>query len=152
MDTLYSVSDLMTLSPDTVDLETPLREVLIRMREDGCRQLPVLDGDRRLVGIITDRDVRLAMNSPLILRERWQDETLLDTVRAANCMTSEPITVTPETPAYRAAEILSVYKFGALPVVDGDMLVGIISVTDFLEKFAEYQRKVGGVQETLVDE
>ena len=152
MDKLYSVSDLMTLSPDTVDLETPLREVLVRMKEDGCRQLPVLDDERQLVGIITDRDVRLAMNSPLILRERWQDETLVDTVRAANCMTHDPITVTPETPAYRAAEILSVYKFGALPVVDGNMLVGIISVTDFLEKFAESQRKVGGVQETVVDE
>lgn len=152
MGKVYSVSDLMTLSPDTVDLETPIREVLMRMKEDGCRQLPVLDDDKRLVGIITDRDVRLAMNSPLILRERWQDETLLDTVQAASCMTSDPITVTPDTPAYRAAEILSVYKFGALPVVDGDALVGIISVTDFLDQFAEEQRRIGGVQETVVDE
>ena len=152
MDEVYSVSDLMTLSPDTVDLETPLREVLIRMKEDGCRQLPVLNDESRLVGIITDRDVRLAMNSPLILRERWQDETLLDTVLAASCMTSDPITVSPDTPAYRAAEILSVYKFGALPVVDGDTLVGIISVTDFLDQFTEEQRKMSGVQETFADE
>jgi CBS domain-containing protein len=52
-------------------------------------------------------------------------------------MTAGPITVTPNTPAWRAAQMLSIYKFGALPVVDGEMVVGIISVTDFLDCFAE---------------
>jgi CBS domain-containing protein len=46
------------------------------------------------------------------------------------------MTVTPDTPAYRAASMLSIYKFGAMPVVDGDALVGIITVTDFLDYFA----------------
>lgn len=135
------VADLMTMHPVTVTPETPLREVLSRMREDCCRQLPVLNREGRLVGIITDRDVRLAMNSPLILHERWQDETLLDTMTAASCMTPDPVSVSPETSASAAAELLSLYKFGALPVVHKGMLVGIVSVTDFLDLFVEQDAK-----------
>ncbi len=140
------VCDLMTLHPATVTPETPLREVLARMREDCCRQLPVLTEKGKLVGIVTDRDLRLAMNSPLILHERWQDETLLDTMTAASCMTPDPVFVTPDTPAHKAAKLLSSYKFGALPVVHEGMLVGIISVTDFLELFIEQEK-----QTTVVD-
>ncbi|HRO23544.1 MAG TPA: CBS domain-containing protein, partial [Promineifilum sp.] len=42
-----------------------------------------------------------------------------------------------DTPAYQAANMLSIYKFGALPVVDNGVLVGIITVTDFLNYFAD---------------
>jgi acetoin utilization protein AcuB len=133
---MLTVNDLMTVEPLTVTLETPLREVIQLMKVEGCRQLPVLDGIGKLAGIITDRDVRLAMNSAFVLHERWQDETLLDTATVESCMTPNPLTVTPDTPAYRAAEMLSAYKFGALPVVENGELIGIISVTDFLEQFA----------------
>jgi CBS domain-containing protein len=51
-------------------------------------------------------------------------------------MTPNPVTVTPEMPAYRAAEMLSMYKFGALPVVESGTLVGIISTSDFLNYFS----------------
>jgi acetoin utilization protein AcuB len=121
------------------------------MKEEGYRQLPVLDESDRLVGIVTDRDVRLAMNSPLILRERWQDETLLDTVTAASCMSPDPVTISPDSPAYRAGEMLSAYKFGALPVVDQDTLVGIISVTDFLDYFVAEQKELAGGNGNIID-
>lgn len=137
---VQTVNDLMTLNPVTVRHDAPLRAVLVRMREDGVRQLPVVDGDGRLVGIITDRDVRLAMNSPLILHDRKQDEELLQSLAAESCMTPDPITISPDSPAYRAAEMLSSYKFGALPVVDGEELVGIISVSDILDAFALGER------------
>jgi acetoin utilization protein AcuB len=104
------------------------------MREEGCRQLPVLDRGK-LVGIITDRDVRLALNSPIVKHWRRQDEEMLDRVTAESCMTPDPITVTPDTSAWRGAEMLSMFKFSALPVTDGEVLVGIISVTDFLDYF-----------------
>lgn len=51
-------------------------------------------------------------------------------------MTANPMTVSPDMPAYQAAHILSLYKFGALPVIDEGVLVGIITVTDFLDFFA----------------
>ena len=136
---MLMVNELMTVDPDTVRAETQLLEVINIMKVGGCRQLLVVDSKRRVVGIITDRDVRLAMNSPMVLRERWQDEDLLNAVTANSCMTANPITVEPSTPAYRAAEMLSAYKFGALPVVEQGILVGIITVTDFLDRFAAGQ-------------
>lgn len=141
---MLTVNDLMTVIPYSVTPSTPLRRVIEMMKTEGCRQFPVLNNGE-LVGIITDRDVRLVMNSPMVLHGRWQDEELLDKVLADSCMTANPMSVTPETPAYRAAKMLSLYKFGALPVVDDDTLVGIITVTDFLDYFA------AGQSETIID-
>lgn len=132
---MLTVSDLMTVNPCTVTPTTTLRHIMELMKGEGCRQLPVLE-DGRLVGIVTDRDVRLVMNSPIVLHGRWQDEELMDKVTAESCMTPNPITVTPDTPAYRAAEMLSIYKFGALPVVEEGKLVGIVTTTDFLDYLA----------------
>jgi acetoin utilization protein AcuB len=131
------VNDLMTSIPSSVKRDTNLRHIIGVMKSEGCRQLPVLDMGQ-LVGIITDRDVRLVMNSPMVLHGRWQDEELLDRLTAESIMTPNPITVTPTTPAYRAAEMLSVYKFGSLPVVENDTLVGIITISDFLDYVAKF--------------
>jgi len=141
---MLTVNDLMTSIPNTVTPQTTLRQVIEVMKTQSCRQLPVLQSGQ-LVGIITDRDVRLVMNSPLVLHGRWQDEEILDHVTAESCMTPDPMTVAPETPAYQAANMLSIYKFGALPVVDNGALVGIITVTDFLNYFA-MQPPAGAIQ------
>ena len=138
---MLTVNDLMTLIPYSVTPGTSLRRVIEMMKTEGCRQFPVLDNGK-LVGIISDRDVRLVMNSPMVLHGRWQDEELLDKVLVESCMTPNPMSVTPETPAYRAAKMLSLYKFGALPVVDEDNLVGIITVTDYLDYFAAGQSEM----------
>lgn len=135
---MLTVGDLMTVIPNVVTPRTTLRQVIELMKSQACRQLPVLENGK-LIGIITDRDVRLVMNSPLVLHGRWQDEEILDLVTADNCMTPDPMTVTPDMPAYQAANMLSIYKFGALPVVDNGSLVGIITVTDFLNYFAQQQ-------------
>lgn len=132
---MLTVNDLMTVIPNAVTPQSTLRQIIELMKAQACRQLPVLDNGK-LVGIITDRDVRLVMNSPLVLHGRWQDEEILDNITADNCMTPDPMTVAPDTPAYQAANMLSIYKFGALPVVDNGVLVGIITVTDFLNYFA----------------
>jgi acetoin utilization protein AcuB len=139
---MLTVRDIMTKSPCTVKPDTPLQDVINLMKITGCRQMPVLVDEGRLVGIVTDRDIRLAMNSPIVLHGRWQDEDLLARVTADCCMTPNPISIEPETPAYRAAEMLSAYKFGALPVVESGKLVGIITVTDFLDRFAAEQPQV----------
>jgi acetoin utilization protein AcuB len=135
---MLTVNDLMTSIPFTVSSDTPVRHVIELMKTEGCRQLPVLE-EGNLVGIVTDRDIRLAMNSPIMLHGQWQDEELLDRVTARDCMTANPMIVEPDMPAYQAARMLSIYKFGALPVVDHGVLVGIITVTDFLDNFAAGQ-------------
>ncbi len=134
---MLRVSDLMTLDVQSIAPAATLRAVVEKMKAEACRHLPVLDGEGRVVGIITDRDVRLAMRSPVVVHERWQDEQLLDSTHVETVMTRDPITVAPDTPAGKAADMLSVYKIGALPVVKDGVLVGIISTTDFLDWFAE---------------
>ena len=79
---MLTVSDLMTINPDTVNPDTPLGEVINIMKVGGCRQLPVVDAKGKVIGIVTDRDVRLAMNSPIVLHGRWQDDELLATATA----------------------------------------------------------------------
>ncbi|HIP72547.1 MAG TPA: CBS domain-containing protein, partial [Anaerolineae bacterium] len=63
---MLTAYDLMTIDPITVKPETPLLEVVALMNKVGNRQLLVVSDDGELVGIVTDRDVRLAVNSPLV--------------------------------------------------------------------------------------
>ena len=132
---MLTTNDLMTIDPDIVSPETSLREVVALMNKRNSRQLPVVR-DGKLIGIITDRDVRLAVNSPLLTNDPAERIALLDHFTAENCMTRHPKTVTPDTPIHKVAQILSAYKYGALPVVEDDQLMGIITVTDLLNQMA----------------
>ena len=132
---MLTTDDLMTIDPETVTQDTSLREVVTAMNRANVRQILVVDG-KKLVGIVTDRDVRLAVNSPLTAEEPLERLELLNDFSAQDCMTPNPRCVTPETPIHKVAELLSMYKFGALPVVKDDELVGIITVTDLLNQMA----------------
>jgi acetoin utilization protein AcuB len=133
---MLTVADIMTPNPATVELTTPLAEIIGLMKTHACRQVPVLDGDA-VVGIITDRDVRLAMNSPFVLHERRQDQDLLSNVTAEACMTRDPMTIEASAPAERAAELMKNYKFGSLPVLQEGKLAGIITVSDILRSYVD---------------
>ncbi len=131
---MITVRDLMTDDPATVSPSNSLREVVELMKSKACRQLPVLDERGKLVGIITDRDVRMALDSPLVLHERWIEDLQMDRTKVESCMTRDPVTISPDAPAAEAAEILITKKFGAIPVEEDAILVGIITVTDFLRQ------------------
>ena len=126
------VQDVMTRDPARVAPGDSIRVAIDRMRERNCRRLPVLEQDR-LVGIVSDRDLRRATNSPLVLRERWYDEFMLDRIPVRACMSENPITVMPQTPIAEAAKIMRDRKIGGLPVMEGDRLVGIVTETDLLD-------------------
>ena len=123
----------MTPKPNTAFPTRSLAAALALMKQKGCHQLPVVEGSQ-LVGIITLREVQTT------LLANGKTHYLV-----AQHMTPDPITVTPDTPAYRAAEILSIYQFGALPVVEHEDLVGIISVNDFLNRDTTFSSSAGGV-------
>lgn len=133
---LPRLSDIMTRDPVSVSPSDTLRVVLERMRQRGCRRLPVVEGGR-LVGIVSDRDVRLALNSPFTLRERREDETHLDRVVVAECMTPDPVTLPPDASVLDAARLIHERKFGGIPIVDAGKLVGIVTETDLLACFIE---------------
>ena len=140
---MLSVRELMTHNPITVNPDTPLSQVMNLMQKEGFRQAPVID-DGDLVGIITDRDIRLAVNLSPDHQEHEEQKKKLATLLTKDFMTPGPVTIPVTLPAYRAAEMLRLYKFGALIVVENEKIVGIISVTDFLKSFTMQQQQHGG--------
>lgn len=132
-----TVRELMTPFPEIVLPESSLRHVFKKMKARSCRQLPVLEKGT-VVGIITDRDMRLALNEPSMDHLSWGNDSRLDRLKTKDYMTKNPATVSPSTTAREAAQLLATHKFGALPVVENNLLVGIITVTDFLNYMIEH--------------
>lgn len=126
-----TIEQVMTCDPLTVSPDEPLRVAIDRMRERNCRRLPVVLAGK-LVGIISDRDLRRATNSPFVMQERWYNEFLLDKITVRACMSAEPATITPQTRITDAARLMRDRKIGGLPVVEGERLVGIVTETDLL--------------------
>ncbi len=130
------VTDIMTPNPVTVIPRNAIRTAINLMREGGYRRLPVVDRGR-LVGIITDRDLRRAANSPFVVREQWYDNFILDHIEVGSCMTPDPLTIEPTAPIADAARLMRNHKIGGLPVVADGQLVGIITETDLLDFLIE---------------
>jgi CBS domain-containing protein len=101
------------------------------MDERGVRRLPVVR-DGRLVGIITRGDLRAAQPSHATTLSVYEWRALLSQVSVAECMTHNPITITPDAPALAAAEQMLAHKIGGLPVVQGECVVGVITEIDLL--------------------
>ena len=133
---MLQVKDLMSEKLEVVAPDAPLHDVLKTMNRAGYRHIPVI-ADDKLVGIITDRDIRLAVNSPVIKQnDDLSREAILDGVKVKDCMTPEPQCVSSDTPLNEVAEVLSLNKFGAMPVLDDGKVVGMISYIDFLKHYA----------------
>jgi acetoin utilization protein AcuB len=126
-----AVAEIMTPNPVTVTPRNAIRTAVNLMREVGCRRLPVIDRGR-LVGIISDRDLRRAANSPFVVREQWYDNFILDHIEVGSCMTPNPLTIHPAAPVSEAARLMRDHKIGGLPVVADGQLIGIVTETDLL--------------------
>lgn len=116
----------------TVSPQDNLKTALERTEWAG-RHIPVVEHDQ-IVGIITDRDIRLALNSPYILRERLQDKRLLEETPVEACMTLNPLTIRDTASIEEAVDSMLEHKFSGLPVVTANgKLVGMITTTDLLK-------------------
>lgn len=129
------VSDVMTVNPVTIGPNDSLRTAIEQMKSIECRRLPVVNESGDVIGIVTDRDTRLAMNSPYPLHEAGQDDANLDNVLVRDCMTPAPITVEPTTDLVYATTLMLRHHVGGLPVLRGESLVGIVTATDILSAF-----------------
>jgi len=125
------VRERMSKDPVVLSPQDTLRKARQLVRELGLRRFPVVE-DGRLVGIVTDRDIRQADMSSAVVQERRYVEYILDRIQVRGIMTPDPITVTPETTLKEAAALILQHKIGGLPVVEGDRLVGIITETDLI--------------------
>jgi len=124
------VADIMTNEPVTLGPEDSLMEALEVMRRHKIRRLPVVAGDR-LVGLLAEGDVKRAQPSILSSNQEEFDRVMQDT-QVSRVMIREPVTVTADTSLLVAAQTLHKTKFGTLPVVNGEKLIGIMTDADCL--------------------
>ena len=144
------VREWMSLLPTTVGPETSVSEARELMRRKVIRHLLVTEGER-LVGIITDRDIRLNLPSPATSLSVLEINYLLAKLTVGDVMTKAVITVEPERPIEDAARLILEHRIGALPVMEDGRLVGILTETDLLRAFvhsrsATPQPSAGGPQ------
>ncbi len=136
------VEKRMKRDPVTVSPEDSFRHAMTLIRQKGIRHLPVVE-EGRLVGILTDRDIRQASPSPATSLEIHELHYLLEKVKIREIMTRKVHTVTPETPIEEAARLMLTHRIGGLPVLAAGRLVGIITETDILTAFVD----VMGIQQ-----
>jgi len=127
------VREFMHTGPVTIAPDTPLLEAEWRMQEGGFRHLPIVDGYDRLVGIVSDRDLREAAPSDATALSRQELTYLLSRLTVRDVMTTPVLTARPAEPAETAAIRMRENKVGALPVVEDERLVGIVTTADMLD-------------------
>jgi acetoin utilization protein AcuB len=130
------VRDRMSRDPVTVTPDDTLARALQLTRAHRVRHLPVVGRDHRLAGILSDRDIRLAMPSPLTVEDAERADFLERTPIAA-VMTREVVSISPIEPIEEAARLMFGNRIGALPVVVDGRLVGLVTDTDILYAFVQ---------------
>jgi len=136
MQSKKQVRDLMSRTVKTLARNDKLAIADALMRTDRIRHLPVLDDDGRLVGIVSQRDLFFnALVHALGFGTATRDRTL-DAILVKEMMTENVVTTTPETPVTAAAQVMVDQKIGCLPVVEADVLVGILSESDVVSAVA----------------
>ena len=136
---LMGISIIMQPHVITATPAMSLAEAQRVMRDKHIRHLPVVSG-QRLVGIITDRDLREATPSPATTLTRGEIAYQMETTLIATCMTRDVMSASPGFTMIDAARILEQRKIGCLPVVDNGALVGIVTEMDCVRAFLETSR------------
>jgi acetoin utilization protein AcuB len=131
------VRERMSSRPVIIAASVPITEALRVMRQNQVRRLPVLDGEGRLIGIVSEKDLLYASPSPATSLSIYEMHYMLSHLQVTELMTTDVITVTPDTPLEEAACIMADNKIGGLPVIEDGKLVGIITETDIFKVFLE---------------
>ena len=130
------VMDRMRRSPVGVNRSDTLDHALKTLETWKIRHLPVVEGVR-LVGVVSDRDLKKAAPSPFDRDTAEEFLRLTCAVTIEEVMSKEVVTVSPYCPIEEAASLMFRKRIGALPVVQDGRLVGIITETDVLGVLTE---------------
>ncbi|MFH2218952.1 MAG: CBS and ACT domain-containing protein [Pseudomonadota bacterium] len=124
------VSNWMSAPVITIEAEDSMQEAITLLKENNIRILPVMK-NKKLVGVITDRDLKRASASDATSLEIHELFYLISKIKVKSIMTRNPITVSPDFSIEETAQILIKNKISAVPVVDENgRVVGIITQTD----------------------
>ncbi len=131
------VRDLMTRPAATIRWDATIGAAWKLMRDRKIRHIPVLDADGGLAGIVTDRDLRQVIFEPSIQEQLGNLAKALNILTIKEVMTWGVVSVRPDTDIRQAARIMRDQKIGALPVVDGGRVVGVLTSTDVVKAFVD---------------
>ena len=127
-----TVRDMMTENPFTLESTASLSDLYDLMDSKNVRHVPVVDAEGNLEGLATHRDL---LRGALHNEGELPISTLRHLLRSFTVdevMTHDPETVSSDTDIGQAGALMMENKFGCLPVVDGDRLVGILTESDFV--------------------
>ncbi len=131
------VQHWMTRDPVTIEADTPFLEARLLLKEKQIRHLPVLENGK-LIGVITDRDLKEAAPSGATTLDVFELNYLLFRMKVRDLVKKAPITIKPTNSVEKAALLMHDHRIGCLPVVDdAGKLVGMITETDLLEVMVE---------------
>jgi len=143
------VREWMTPRPEVVTAGTPVMEAMERMRHGGYRRLPVMDEDR-LIGIVTDRDLKEATPSSATTLSVYELNFLLGRMQVGEVMTTALKTIDQDDTIEHAALTMEEARVSGLPVVGPRGLVGILTITDLLRALVGFLGlREGGTRVTV---
>lgn len=125
-----TLAEVMTPEPRTLRPDATLLDAIQLLHEQRFRHIPVATDDGRLLGVVTDRDIKRASPSPLASEQHQVWERVVRETPLARVMTREPITATPGTTVRAALDRFVDDKIGCLPVLEDGRLVGIVTAHD----------------------
>ena len=127
------VADLMTGPLVTIGHDATVADAWSIIRSRQVRHLPVLDSDRRLIGMVTDHDLRLVILERCLREEPGRLAEILARLRVNEIMTWAVIAVRPDADIRDAVRLMHDHKLGALPVAADGRVVGILTATDVIQ-------------------
>lgn len=130
------VKQFMTSQVISVTPNESILNAMNTLKTKRINRLPVLSNGK-LVGIVTDGDLRAASPSPVTSLSKFEMNELLSKVSIKDVAVKKVITCSPETLIEDAALVMRENKIGALPVLEGEKMVGIITQNNILDAFLD---------------
>lgn len=127
------VRDWMTTDPITISRHASVAAARAVMQRDEVRRLLVVDADEQLVGIVTWGDVMEVWPSRFEPLAPYEIRELMERVLVDEVMVPSPVVIDPEATIAQAANRMFENRIGALPVVDGGRIAGILTDSDILQ-------------------
>lgn len=133
MKAVVPVSTIMTQNVVKLNLNDDLTKAEMLFKKHHIRHIPVVNGNI-ILGMLSYTDLlRISFVDAVDDEDEVVDTTVYNMFTVEQVMAKKLITVTPETTIKETAEILSKNEFHALPVCQGDLLVGIVTTTDLIK-------------------
>ncbi|MEA5027522.1 MAG: CBS domain-containing protein [Sphaerochaeta associata] len=127
----------MTRNPVTATPDMSIAEASALMKQEKVHRLPVLDKDKKLVGIITEKDILYATPSPASSLSIHEMAYLLSKLTVKKLMSKNVVTINKDTTVEEAARMMVDQDLSSLPVLEGDKLIGIVTKSDMFKILLE---------------